>query len=47
MVKGISSFNLERDVFLCGDVVINFGLKGKKFMLKYLCSECYKVVRNN
>ena len=46
-VKGISSFNLERDVFLCGDVAINPGPKGKKFMSKYPCSECHKAVRNN
>jgi len=46
-VKGISSFNLERDVLLCGDVAINPGPKGKKSMLKYPCSECHKAVRNN
>ena len=46
-VKGISSFNLERDVLLCGNVAINPGPKGKKLMLKYPCSECHKAVRNN
>ena len=46
-VKGISSFNLERDVLLCGDVAINPGPKGKKSMLKYPCSECRKAVRSN
>ena len=48
-VKGISSFNLERDVSvnLCGDVVINPCPKGKKSIMKYPCSECHKAVRNN
>ena len=46
-VKGISSFNLERDLLLCGDVAINPGPKGKKSMSKYPCSECHKAVRNN
>ena len=46
-VKGISSFNLERDLLMCGDVAINPGLKGKKWMSKYPCSECHKAVRNN
>ena len=46
-IIGISSFNLERDVLLCGEVAINPCPKGKKSRLKYPCSEFHKAVRNN
>ena len=46
-LKGISSFSLERDLLLCGDVTTNPGPKGEKSMPEYPCSECHRAVRNN
>ena len=45
--KGTSSFNLVRDVLICGDIQVNPGPTKTKPSLKYPCSECKKAVRNN
>ena len=45
--KGTSSFNLVRDVLVCGDIQVNPGPTKTKPYLKYPCSDCKKAVRNN
>ena len=45
--KGTSSFHLERDLLVCGDVSVNPGPRKLKTAPKYPCNECQRAVRNN
>ena len=43
--NGISTFNMERKLLICGDVLFNPGPKGSNS--KHYCIECRKKVRRN
>ena len=45
--KGTSTFNLERDLLMCGDISENPGPGKTKSATKYPCGECRKAVKNN